>query len=196
MFLIDGEKVKTAGLILFVFFFVMGMSLAQADTIVGIGMSNQAGGLAINKEMALARANDFLAEQANIANFRYRRDKGKVEFERLSKTDLGNIKILKSETFAKNGIIIWLTADVVPPRYTDERCQPVSETVGKGEQTNQILSNMFEKAIPSLLKPMLKKENTITGVSYIRKLTIKKTWLGNFNLKTDVCVAQLQSFVC
>ena len=164
---------------------------AQAQTIIGFGMSDQAGGSTLNKQLAQAGANDFLAEQASVATFRYSKEGGKTTFERSKQSELRDITITKSANLGKDGAMVWLSADVTLPSYPDEQCRPISQPIRSGEQTNRLVMRVLEKAVPDLIRPSLKKGATVTGVSYLRHVVIDKTWSGAFRLKAEVCVADL-----
>jgi len=163
----------------------------SANTIIGFGMSQQPGGVAINKELALARANEFLAQQANIATFVYRNTDRKVSFERFLATKLNKVKIAKSETLKNSGVAVWLQADADIPSYTDARCQPVKQVLSKDKNSDRILMALLEQSIPDLLKPSPKKGHEVKGLSYLRKLSVERNWLGNYSITAEVCVAQL-----
>lgn len=176
------------------FFLVLGFSpffSAHAETIIAMGMSDQPGGHTLNKQLAHAGANDFLAEQTSVATFRYSKVDNKTVFEQWSKSDLRDVTITKSESYGKNGAIVWLSADVIIPSYPDEQCRKVTQSIRSDDQTNRLVAHILEKTIPGLLRPTLKKSTTVSGVSYLRNLSIEKTWLGAFRFKTDVCVAEL-----
>ncbi|MDH5217940.1 MAG: hypothetical protein OEX19_09605 [Gammaproteobacteria bacterium] len=174
---------------------ILSLTLASsplsAKTIVGFGMSQQSGGVAINKELALARANEFLAQQASIATFVYRKTDRKISFERFLRTKLNNVKIAKRETLKNSGVAIWLQADADIPTYTDARCQPVKQSLDRDKNSDRVLMGMLEQSIPDLLKPSLKKGREVKGLSYLRKLSVEKNWLGNYSITAEVCVAQL-----
>jgi hypothetical protein len=163
-----------------------------AKPIIGFGMSQQSGGVALNKELALARANEFLAQQASIATFVYRRDGRKVSFVRFLKADLNNVKVARSETLKNNGVIVWLKADTQLPTYADEHCQPVTASLSPGNQGDGAILAMLDQGIPDLLKPALKKGREVKGVSYLRNLAVDKNWLGKYTITAEVCVAQLK----
>lgn len=166
---------------------------SQAKTIIGFGMSNQSGGLAFNKDLATASANSFIAEQASVINFRYDRKQGKTNFESRLRSELRNVKPKETETFGKNGAVVWLTADIDTLRFEKEQCKTVKSSIRQGDKTDRLITGIVENTIPDLIPFSFRKTGLIKGVSYLRDLDIKKGWLGKYKLTATVCVAKLDS---
>lgn len=182
--------VSLASLIIVVFLCMN--TLARAEKVVGIGLSQSSAGTEFNLSIASANARQFVVEQTTQSVFEYKKKDHGYEVNKTLQGTLKNIRNKEVIHLHKKGVAVIVQADAQLPSYSDEVCSESKYKIKSASDLSKMLPDMLKKAVLNTAKTKYKDKNSFTGMAYIKNLDIKK-WRtkGRYTIRASVCLANI-----
>lgn len=165
---------------------------ANAEKIVGIGLSQSAAGAEFNLSIASANARQFVVEQVSHSVFEFKKKNNNYEIIKRVKGTVTNIKNKEVIYLRHNGVAVIVEANAKVPSFPGETCTRTKYKIRTASDLSKMIPSMTRHVVIQLAKTEVRNRQSFSGVSYIKGLHITK-WRtkGRYTLRASICVAQV-----